>query len=152
MRNCKPANVPLCASFMLSAALSPRSLEESRYMEEIPYSSAVGSVMYSIISTRPDLAQAISVLSRYMANPGKGHWNAMKWLLRYISSTTEVGLNYDCSNTVLDLIGYVDSDYAGTIEVEKVSTEENPADMGTKVVPYSKLKHCLNLLKIGEYG
>ncbi|TXG53355.1 hypothetical protein EZV62_022524 [Acer yangbiense] len=64
-------------------------------------------------NTRPDLAQAISVLSRYMANPGKGHWNAMKWLLRYISSTTYVGLIYDCSNSVIDLVGYVDSDYAG---------------------------------------
>ncbi|KAK0584014.1 hypothetical protein LWI29_006522 [Acer saccharum] len=113
MKNCKPANVPLASNFILSAALSPRTLEESRYMENIPYSSAVGSVMYSMISTRPDLAQAISVLSRYMAKPGKGHWNAMKWLLRYISSTTSVGLIYDCYNSELELIGYVDSDYAG---------------------------------------
>ncbi|TXG49067.1 hypothetical protein EZV62_024942 [Acer yangbiense] len=82
-------------------------------MESIPYSNAVGSVMYAMISSRPDLAQAISILSRYMANPGKGHWNAMKWLLRYISSTTSVGLVYDCANSVVDLVGYVDSDYAG---------------------------------------
>ena len=40
----------------------------------------------------------------------------------------------------------------GVVEVDKISTEDNPADMGTKVVPYSKLKHCLNLLKIGDYG
>ncbi|KAK4841553.1 hypothetical protein QYF36_006375 [Acer negundo] len=99
--------------FMLSAALSPRSIEESRFMENIPYSSAVGSVMYVMISTGPDLAQAISVLSRYIANPVKGHWNAMKWLLRYISSTTSIGLIYDCANSVVDLVGYVDSDYAG---------------------------------------
>ncbi|KAK0588156.1 hypothetical protein LWI29_035147 [Acer saccharum] len=78
MRNCKPTNTPLCANFMLSAALSPRSLEESRYMENVPYSSVVGSVMYAMISTKPDFAQSINVLSRYMANPGKGHWNAMK--------------------------------------------------------------------------
>ncbi|TXG57892.1 hypothetical protein EZV62_015721 [Acer yangbiense] len=69
------------------------------------------SVMYSMISTRPDLAQAINVLFRYMSNPGKGHWNAIKWLLRYISSTTSVGLVYDCSNSVIDLVGYVDSNY-----------------------------------------
>ncbi|TXG54058.1 hypothetical protein EZV62_019314 [Acer yangbiense] len=61
-------------------------------MESIPYSSAVGSVMYSMISTRPDLAQAISVLS---------------------SSTTYVRLIYDCSNSVIDLVEYVDSDYTG---------------------------------------
>ncbi|KAK0576732.1 hypothetical protein LWI29_022492 [Acer saccharum] len=103
MRNCKPTNIPLCANFLLSDALSPRSLEESRYMENIPYSSAVGSMMYAMISTRPDLAQVISVLSRYMANPRKGHWNAMKW--RYINFTNSVGLNYDCSSSVLDLVG-----------------------------------------------
>ncbi|KAK0588036.1 hypothetical protein LWI29_033216 [Acer saccharum] len=111
MKNCKPVNVPLSPSFVLFATLSSRSIEESRFMESIPYSSAVGSVMYSMISTIPDLAQAISVLSRYMSDLGKGHWNAMKWLLRYISSTT--WLIYDCSNSIIDLVGYVDSDYAG---------------------------------------
>ena len=40
----------------------------------------------------------------------------------------------------------------GIVEEEEISTEENPADMRTKVVPYSKLKHCLNLLKICDYG
>ena len=78
MKNCKHVDVPLSSSFILSAALSPRSIEENRFMETIPYSSAVGSVMYVMISTRPDLAQVISVLSRYMANLGKDHWNAMK--------------------------------------------------------------------------
>ena len=58
---------------MLLTALSHRSMDESRYMENIPYSNAVRSIMYAIISTRPDLAQAISVFSRYMANPCKGH-------------------------------------------------------------------------------
>lgn len=77
MKNCKPANFPLSSSFILSSAQSPRSIKESRFMEYIPYSSVVGSVMYAIISTRPDLAKGISVLSRYMANPGKGHWNAI---------------------------------------------------------------------------
>ena len=40
----------------------------------------------------------------------------------------------------------------GVIEVKKISTDDNPVDMGTKVVSCSKLKHCLNLLKIGDYG
>ncbi|KAK0596509.1 hypothetical protein LWI29_016370 [Acer saccharum] len=40
----------------------------------------------------------------------------------------------------------------GVVQVEKVSTDDNPADMGTKIVSYSKFKHCLNLLKIGDYG
>ena len=56
MKNCKPVNVPLSPSFILSVDLSPRSIEESRFMKTIPYSSDVGSIMYSMISTRPDLA------------------------------------------------------------------------------------------------
>jgi hypothetical protein len=40
----------------------------------------------------------------------------------------------------------------GIVQVEKISTDDNPADMGTKIVSYSKFKHCLNLLKIGDYG
>ena len=62
------------------------------YMEKFPYPNAVGSIMYSIVCTRPDLAYAISVLSRFMSKPGREHWLAMKWLLRYISSSTDVGI------------------------------------------------------------
>ena len=53
-------------------------------MLDIPYSNAVGSLMYSMLSTRPDLSYAMSVLSRFMSSPGKSHWEAMKWLFRYI--------------------------------------------------------------------
>lgn len=113
MKKCKPTNVPIPSNFVLSTTLTPKSLEESRYTETIPYSSAVGSVMYSMISTTPELAQTISVLFRYMQKPRKRHWNAVEWLLRYINSTISVGLVYDCSNSESELIGYVDSDYAG---------------------------------------
>ncbi|KAK0608061.1 hypothetical protein LWI29_024972 [Acer saccharum] len=62
-----------------------------------------------------------------------------------------------CANFVLSatlsLYHFIrDEISVGIVEVEIISTEENPADMGTKVVPYSKLKHCLNLLEIDDYG
>ncbi|KAE8687984.1 Polygalacturonase-1 non-catalytic subunit beta [Hibiscus syriacus] len=44
-------------------------------MSRVPYASAVGSLMFAMICTRPDIAQAVGVVSRYMANPGKEHWN-----------------------------------------------------------------------------
>ena len=53
-------------------------------MTLVPYASVVGSLMYDMVCTRPDIAHAVGVVSRYMANPGKEHWEAVKWLLRYL--------------------------------------------------------------------
>ena len=81
MQQSNPVSTPLAAHFKLSAALSPKSKEEKEYMSHVPYSSAVGSIMYAMVCTRPDISHAISVVSRYMANPSKEHWQAVKWIL-----------------------------------------------------------------------
>ena len=81
-------------------------------MARVPYSNVVGSVMYNMICTTPDLAHSISSLSRYMANPGREHWEALKWLLRYIKATVNEGLVYRGGKEAVELIGYVDADYA----------------------------------------
>uniref|UniRef100_A0A803PAI6 Retrovirus-related Pol polyprotein from transposon TNT 1-94 n=1 Tax=Cannabis sativa TaxID=3483 RepID=A0A803PAI6_CANSA len=56
-------------------------------MSNVPYSKFVGSVMYLMVCNRSDLAYALSVLSRYMSNPGKEHQSAMKWELCKPKST-----------------------------------------------------------------
>ncbi|MCI88659.1 vacuolar protein sorting-associated protein 33, partial [Trifolium medium] len=53
-------------------------------MSHIPYASVVGSLMYVMVCTRPDLAYAVSMVSRYMHNPDKNHWSAVKWIFRYL--------------------------------------------------------------------
>ena len=73
MSNAKPVSTPLASHFKLSSALCPQSEEDISYMVEVPYSSVVGSLMYAMACTRPDLAYAVSMVSRYMANPGKEH-------------------------------------------------------------------------------
>jgi ATP-binding cassette subfamily B (MDR/TAP) protein 1 len=50
--------------------MDPRSDKDIEYMYKVPYSSAVGSLMYAMVVSRPDLSHALSVVSRYMANPG----------------------------------------------------------------------------------
>jgi len=50
-------------------------------MSRVPYASAVGSIMYAIICTRPDLAYAVSTVSQFMSNLGKKYWKAVKWVL-----------------------------------------------------------------------
>ena len=67
---------------------------EVEHMSKVPYTSAVGSIVYAMVCTRPDIAQSISVVSRYMKNPGKKHWEFFKWILRYIKGALDVGLTF----------------------------------------------------------
>ena len=78
-------------------------------MESVPYSSIVGSIMYTMICTRPDLAHAISVTSRYMSDPGKEHWNALEWILRYLRNSSNCGILFkgsdkECEEAVLGIV------------------------------------------------
>ncbi|GMP66476.1 hypothetical protein CsSME_00035411 [Camellia sinensis var. sinensis] len=98
----------------LSASLSPRTEEERKHMAQVPYANAVGALMYAMVCTRPDISHAVSMVSRYMHDPGKDHWQAVKWILRYIHGTVNLGLKFERDNRLgQNLEGYVDSDYAG---------------------------------------
>ncbi|KAH9718140.1 hypothetical protein KPL71_022099 [Citrus sinensis] len=98
-----------------------RSQEERDYMARVPYASAVGSLMYAMVCTRPDISQAVSMVSRYMHNPGKNQWLAVKWILRYLYETVDVGLLFkkDCGQ---QCVGYCDSDFAGDLDKRRSTT------------------------------
>lgn len=81
-------------------------------MESYPYANAVGSIMYAMISIRPDLAFSISVLSSFMPNLGYDHQLAIKWAIPYIVGTSNVGLCYRRTHVPPDFVGYVDADFA----------------------------------------
>ena len=51
-------------------------------MSNVPYSSAVGSLMYAMLCTRPDICFAVGLVSQYQSNPGREHWKAVKRILR----------------------------------------------------------------------
>ena len=87
MHETKPVSTPLATYFRLSAALCPQSDKDMGYMSKVPYSSAVGSLMYAMVCSHPDLSHELSVVSRYMANPGKEHWKAVQWIFRYLRGT-----------------------------------------------------------------
>ena len=120
MQDCKPISTPLPTNFKLSSSMSPSSEEETMEMSRVPYASAVGSLMFAMICTRPDIAQAVGVVSRYMANPGREHWNAVKRILRYIKGSLNVALCYGGSEVLIR--GFVDSDYAGDLDKNKSTT------------------------------
>ena len=77
MQNAKLINTPSTAHFRLSSALSPQLDDEIDYMSQVPYSSVVGSLMYAMMCSRPNLSYVVNTISRYIANPGKEHWKAV---------------------------------------------------------------------------
>ena len=117
MEGAKAVTTPLASHFKLSAASCPTSAVEKGLMSKVPYESAVGSLMYLMVCTRPDIAYAVGKVSRYMSNPGKVHWEAVKWILRYLKGTLKAGLLFDANaDQARSLMGFVDSDYAQDID------------------------------------
>jgi hypothetical protein len=87
MQNEKPVSTPLASHFKLTKEMCPKIQEEIEYMSRVPYSLAVGSLMHVMVCTRPDIAHAVGVMSISMNNLGKEHWEAVKWILKYLRGT-----------------------------------------------------------------
>ena len=104
----KVVSTPLVAHFKLNIKQSPMTDKKKKGMESVSYASAVGSLMYTMVCTRIDLAHAIGVVSRYLSNPGREHWNAVKWIMRYLWGISSLKLSFGTGK--LELVGYIDSD------------------------------------------
>ena len=104
------ASTPLPPACKLSQEDGPKSAEERRSMTQIPYRSAIGSLMYLATCTRPDIAAAVSSLSRFNNNPGLPHWDGVQHLLRYLKGTSGEGLCYRRGMSTA-LMGYCDSSH-----------------------------------------
>ena len=112
-------------------------------MSRVPYSSTIGILMYVIVCTRPDIAHAVGVVSRYMNNLGKDHWEEVKWILRYLRGTSTHALCFGGSDTVLQ--GYVDSDMSGDKD-NMMSTTGYVFTIGGTIVSWiSKLQKVVAL-------
>ena len=70
--------------------------------------------MYAMVCSRPDLPHAISLVSRYMSNPGKEHWRAVQWIFRYLRGTADSYLKF--GKTDNGVVRYIDSDYATDLD------------------------------------
>ena len=75
---CETSDIPLVNHFHLSTSQCPKTVEETEDMSKVSYASTVGCLMYAMICTRLDLAHAVNVVSKYMANPRRQHWDAVK--------------------------------------------------------------------------
>jgi hypothetical protein len=120
MHDAKFVSTPIASHFKLSALQCPTSEDDIEYMSRVPYSSVVGSLMYAMVCSRPDLSHAMSLVSRYMANLGKEHWNVVQWIFRYLCGTSKACLKF--GRTGGGLVGYVDSDYAADLDKRRSLT------------------------------
>ncbi|KAL2243462.1 UNVERIFIED_CONTAM: Retrovirus-related Pol polyprotein from transposon TNT 1-94 [Sesamum indicum] len=112
MENSKPVSVPLVVHFQLCRDQSPKNDFEKEKMSKVPYSNVIGSIMFLMVCSQPDIIYAISCLNRYMSNPGPPHWEALKCLLRYVRGSIDIGITFSKFSDNIQLIGYVDSNYA----------------------------------------
>ena len=94
MENSKRGFIPMRHGVQIFKEHSPKTLEDRALMEKIPYASAIGSIMYAMLCTRPDVAFALSVTSRFQANPGESHWEAVKCILKYLRRTKDLFMVY----------------------------------------------------------
>lgn len=94
-------------------------------MDSITYASIMASLMYVMICTMPEIAYVVSFISKYMANPGKSHWQALKCILRYIKGSLSRVLIYGGARGQDDqreIEGFMDSNYAGCMDTRKSLT------------------------------
>ena len=83
-------------------------------ISQLEYSKAIGSLMYAMTSTRPDIAFAVGKLSRYTSNPSAQHWQAVNRVFKYLKGTMNYGLSYLGSPSVLE--GHSDASWITNME------------------------------------
>ena len=114
MEKSKPFDTPSSIAIKLTADGEPLDTKEH------PYSTLIGSLMYLASCTRPDIAQAVGALARYMSKPTTTHWTAAKHVLRYLAGTTDYGIIFTPSDSTLN--AYCDANHAGDIDTRRSTT------------------------------
>ena len=143
IREAKPVSTP--------ADLNVKLQKEdgvSRPVDVISYQSIVGSQLYAAIATRPDIAQAVGVVSKFCANPTQSHFTAAKRILRYLKGTVSLGLSYKkCADGILT--GYSDADWAGDVD-DRHSTSGNVFSLARGAVSWLSKKQATVALSTAE--
>nr|GEV98503.1 hypothetical protein [Tanacetum cinerariifolium] len=95
MENSKRGSIPMQENLKLSKSQGASTATEMKRMQNVPYASAVGSIMYAVRCTRPDVAFAQNITSRFQQSPGDIHWTTVKNILKYLRNTKDMFLVYE---------------------------------------------------------
>ena len=110
LTNAKPVSTPMEPRAQFSVEQSPSSLNQTAQMRGIPYSEAIGSVLWTVVVSWPDAAYAVGVLSQFIQNPGQAHWEGVKRVISYLGSTKDLWLTFGGKGETLE--GFCDADWA----------------------------------------
>lgn len=114
MDKCKPVSTPLEQGRKFQ-----QLSEDEKPVNVQGYQMIIGCLTYATTATRPDLAAAVGILSKFMAKPGKDHWTGIKRILRYVQGTLNYGLVYSATDKSHVLVGYSDADWAGDLDTRR---------------------------------
>ncbi|GJX90765.1 hypothetical protein Tco_0344091 [Tanacetum coccineum] len=92
MENSKCGTILMQEKLKLSKSQGASTPAEKQRMQNVPYASAIGSIMYAVRCTRPDVAFAHNITSRFQQNPGELHSTAVKNILKYLRNTKDMFL------------------------------------------------------------
>ena len=119
LKDAKPVGTPLATHLKLSVDLCPCN-DKKEEKRKKHHAWVVGSLLYAMVCTRPNIAHSVAVMSRFLTNPNKQHWEAVKWILGYLKGTSHYFLCFGNPNIVLE--GLADADMAGDVDTRNSTT------------------------------
>lgn len=140
MENCIPISTPMECGLNLQS----ETLHEKEHTNE-PYRELVGSLMFVMLNSRPDLSASVNYFSRFMNCATDTHWNHLKRILRYIKGTLDYKLVYKDDNNEIDLCGYADSDWANDRNDRKSITGYTFKLFGCNISWSTRKQHTVSL-------
>jgi hypothetical protein len=137
----KPASVPADPNTDLSIVDV-----ESTPLTDIPYRELVGSLMFLMVGTRPDLAYIVGKLSANLDSPHAVHWNAGKRVVRYLKATPTRGITFGRpTREQNELVAYSDADWAGDTKDSKSTSGVLMMMNGGPLVWSSRKQTCVSV-------
>jgi hypothetical protein len=110
LEDAKDVHTPMDTGAVLSIDQSPMASTELEGMKNVPYQRAIRSLMYAATSTCPNITFSVSILSQFMQNSARIHWEAAKHVIHYLKATKNLGLTL--STSMNSLKAYIDADWA----------------------------------------
>ncbi|KAL0540051.1 hypothetical protein IC582_024279 [Cucumis melo] len=141
MQNSKKGMLPYRYGIHLSKEQCPKTPQEVEDMSNIPYVSVVGSLMYAMLCTRPDICYLVGIVSRYQSNSGHDHWTTVKNILKYLRRTKDYMLVYGSKDLILT--GHSDSDFQTDKDARKSTSRSVFTLNGGAVVWRSIKQSCI---------
>ncbi|XP_065628308.1 secreted RxLR effector protein 161-like [Quercus suber] len=136
-------DTPVAKNESLSLDICPKTQDEKEKTACVPYANAVGSLMYAMMCTRPDICYAVGLVSRFQSNSRLAHWNAVKRILRHLKGTADYILCYQGSD--LHMIGYSDVNWGSDLDECKSTSVYAFLLNNSAITRSSKKQPCIAL-------